>query len=258
MSNITHRVVPLCLVSLAAGCVVGSGRSAERHFPLYGATWLENRTLLEVSIRRGDAAAARLTCDDNLIDDFRVEVQGQTVVIDDRDRNLSPEARCAAEVVLERLEGPRSSGSGGVEVVDAFLELREVSVSSSGAVRVAGPVSAAGHDGTVRLATSSSGSLTVRDVRATALDVQVTSSGSVTLAGAVEALEARVSSSGSLRGRALAAGRARLETSSSGSIEATVTDAATVRISSSGSVVLHGRPRIDGLDDSGSGALELR
>lgn len=287
----------LCLSLLSSACLTGSGVSETRDFDVFGAGALEHRTLLDVEVRRGPKARLEVTCDDNLLDAFRVRVDGDVLVIDQDDRPLAPRTHCRAEVELPALAHLESDGSGSIEVLDAFSETRIVALSGSGSVVFRGPVTGlarvelsgsgsldlpeatgcetalrASGSGSLQLQQlalgtdapcaadielSGSGSLRIDALYAPFARIETRGSGSVRAAGQTPELEIQAVGSGSVRARELVSSRGDLEGLGSGSIETTVTEVLRVRLTGSGDAVVSGNPALRDVVVTGSGKLRL-
>lgn len=110
------------------GSIVGSGELVTETYAFTNYTRIEASQVFDVEISRGDAFSLEVTVDDNLVDQLRVEQDGDTVRIGlDSGINLGVTTRRAV-VVLPELEAFKLSGasSGRVRGFDSKTDLAVV------------------------------------------------------------------------------------------------------------------------------------
>jgi len=185
-----------------------------------GATSFESRTFLPTTVSVGDASEVAVTCDDNLLDEFVVDVIDGALVLRQADPLVSLDTRvdCSADVELPTLEGVINGASGPMTLAGDFGDLREVRVSGSGALSSTGTLDGLGGADIATITVSGSGSLGTEGFVVNEVDLTLSASGHAVL---------------------------------------TATTLATITVSGSGSATVHGDPAICDIDDSGgSGSAE--
>lgn len=235
----------LALLAAAPACtfevIEGSGRSISevRDVPAFRA--IVNASLLDVELSVGEEQRVEITCDDNLLDYLRTEVEDgelrlyQPTVVDEPNHfvELEPHSDCVAVVAAPRVTAVRNAGSGRVESEGALDALAEVESTGSGPSRLAG-------------------------IDVTRLEVRVTGSGDVSLAGSVGLLEIESTGSGRTLASALAAHDATVQLSGSGDVEIAASGDVDIEISGSGDVYVDGRPDSCRVSTPGSGHVIFR
>lgn len=252
------------LLALAPACVVlefheGNGVSATELREVGAFDALANEGGFDVFVTLGEPATVAVTCDENLLDDIEIEVEGDELVVrstwEGRAVSLLPRTECFVQVVTPDLRALVASGSGDVALSGpSAVSLDAITVSGSGDVLVSAPlvalqlsvvstgsgeaaldqVSVSG----LALVSTGSGGLSVNGGDAGALELQGTGSGDVLVAG-VQTESAQVLLTGSGDG----------EISVNRSLEATLTG--------SGDLTVWGDPAQRDLTETGSGEVRF-
>ncbi len=243
-------LTPLCILPTACRLIDGSGVSATESREPGAFNAVSNETLVEVGAVFAGEQSVVLTCDDNLLEYIRTEVEGGELRIStDVRANIRPNVDCIVEITTPTLRSLSSSGSGETWAVGAFPDLAALSSSGSGGVEASGGVFPL-QDASV----SGSGDLYVSAVDSDCLTLDSSGSGTVVAAGEVGCAMVNSSGSGGIEALDLRAVEAEIRVSGSGDVSLTVTGHAEVDISGSGDVRLAGGATVDS-DTSGSGEL---
>lgn len=235
-------VLPLAL--LAAGPV----QAAEQMFPLAGFTAVTNAASADLEVRVGRAFRVVATGDAERLARLRVEVRGDTLVIESRggwsgwrsgSLNLLVELPALTGISLT------GSGDGRVDAVKA--------ADFRGATSGSGDLLIARLDaGQARLSSSGSGNLAVAALSGGTVTLSTTGSGDIMAAGRADRLDAVTTGSGDLALNGLAVTTLAARSTGSGDIEARATGSAEARTSGSGDVTIAGTDRCR-VTSSGSG-----
>lgn len=228
-------VLALAVLVALAGCVQGSGNVVTETRDVSGFQEVELKGIGRLEITQGKTTELTVTADDNLMQYIDTEVEGDTLVIWVRNKNLpfftvNPSETIVYELTVPTLERASLSGSGDI-VVDG-LETDELTVEISG-----------------------SGDLEATDLLADSFTYRLSGSGRATLAGKVERQDVEISGSGRLEAEDLRSAEASIEISGSGRAVLWVTDQLDVQISGSGDVQYYGSPEVT-QDVSGSGNIK--
>jgi hypothetical protein len=232
-----------CWIGIASSActfevIEGSGDSAteQREVPAFKA--VSNASMLDVELVVGAEQLVEITCDDNLLDYLRTEVDDgelklfQPTVIDEPNHfvELDPRTDCRAVIATPRVVAVRNVGSGELESSGALDELAEVESTGSGDTRLV-------------------------DIDVTRLEVRVTGSGDVELAGCVSTLDLESTGSGSIFAAGVAARDATVKVTGSGDVEIAASGDVDVKITGSGDVYIAGRPGSLQVSTPGSGRV---
>ena len=193
-----HRwlvAVPLLLVLLAAcgtelgPLVTGSGTLVTRRFEHSDFTRVQVDQAFQVTLTRGDAFSVSVSCDDNLVEYLRVELDGDTLRLGmDRSRTYA-NATLQAEVTMPSLRGLQADGASDVKA-QGFSSADDLDLAASGGSRIdLSDVSA----GVVTIDVSGAGRLG-GGLEAQALEGEASGAGIVSLRGS--AVSARLEASG--------------------------------------------------------------
>lgn len=270
---IRQLTFPAAFVALT-GCLplVGSGVSATEVRPADGATAFDSRMWLPTTVAVGPASEISVTCDDNLLDEIITDVVNGTLVLRDPVNigTIEPKVDCEAVVELPAYDEIRNGGSGPMTLEGDFAVLPALQVTGSGPITgdgvITGPVEllssgsgglelATVQGGSLGLDQPGSGAVTVGGIDVDSVAVVNGGSGSTAFAGTADLAEITVSGSGGFGDAAFTAVEADLVLSASGSLEMTVTDRVDIRLSGSGSAVIHGDPTDREVDNTGSGSV---
>ncbi len=267
---IRGRWILLAACAPAAACFVeqGSGNPATETLDLPAFEALRVTNQVDVELDEGDAVAGELTCDDNLLDNIRIEVRNRTLVIDNPvNQGFRPRTDCFATITSVGLEAVEATGSGDIAAAD-FLALDSIRTTGSGSIVVrstdartldvevtgSGGVDVAEASGAADVSTTvtGSGNVSVARIDAELVDVAVTASGDATLEGLADDLLISSSGSGDVDAGDLAAIDVDVNLSGSGSATVDASRSVTGRISGSGDLIVRGDAVVD-VRTTGSG-----
>lgn len=242
---------PLSLALLLTNaCIVGepgSGVAATETLDLAPFSAVDLRNQLDLEIDEGDAISGEVTCDDNLLDNLRIEVQNDALIIATRSgMPIAPRVRCVISVTGIDVREITASGSGDVDAAD-FASLDVVRLSGSGDVAVGGTGST-----DLLIDASSSGDCRIDGIDADVVTARLSGSGGVTVDGTADTLILDMSSSGDCDAGGLSAVDVDVDISGSG--DATVRASGTVsgQLSGSGDLTVNGDATVN-VSTSGSG-----
>lgn len=269
----THFMLAFVPAIIAAGCVigeVGSGRATTESLDLGPFTSVDLTNFVDVTVSAGATISGTLTCDDNLIDNFEIEVRSNSLRIGTRPgQAMRPRVDCEVVLTTTGLEEISNSGSGNL-VASGLAELVRVRASGSGNVDVAsaggatldatasgsGSVSiddaSAPNDVTLRV--DGSGDVAVVEIDADTLNASDASSGNIEVSGSANGLDVTVSGSGNFDGEDLAVGDAAVALSGSGNARFTATGTVSGTVSGSGDLTVDG-PATVSVTTTGSGQV---
>lgn len=161
------------------------------------------------------------TCDENLLDNYDIHVEGNTLVVDSKPGTiLSPKVRTVLAVSAPVLEGVKVSGSGdctvhgNIPACDYFC----LKSSGSGDISVSGSVSSVAFSSSV----TGSGEISVGSISAKSAEIGISGSGDITIDGiTADSIKARTTGSGDIW----------LVCKDAGSIDASVSGSGSIRLS---------------------------
>ena len=212
---------------------------------------------LSVTVEEGDQPQVTVRCDDNLIEDIRTEVDGDTLRIWTESPEGTPvilrtHVTCEVQVVTSGLCSLELSGSGEVEATAPGLQ--RLTLSGSGAVRLLGEVVTPQFSASL----SGSGELVADSLLVDSANLVLSGSGSVeVLSGTTDLLSLVVSGSGESKIAALEAATADVTLTGSGDADVTATEAVHAVLTGSGTLRLHGDPAERDVVATGSGEVSF-
>ncbi len=230
MMDMKHLSLLLGAALLAASCtfsfpgniVRGNGTAAEKTFEVGEFNSVSLVGSLDVIFAQSDEDhSVVLHTDENLIDDYRIEVKGDVLVISTKPGvSVSPKAlsyvSVSAPMLREasitgsgdlvfkgdlRVDGPLGfsvTGSGDIDAGAVACKQFAVKVSGSGDID-AGPVTAED----MSLTISGSGDIAMELSGAGDVSAKISGSGDITLLGSARSLNSRVSGSGDIHSNGL-------------------------------------------------------
>jgi hypothetical protein len=221
--------------------VEGSGEVVRVERKVRGFTEVGLATIGTLHVEVGKQEALVIRGEENIVEHIVTEVRrGMLTISNERGYNLRPTEPLEYYLTIRDLEGVSLSSAGDAYIPDIEASRFRIRISSAGDLE-ARSIKAKHLD--VRI--SSSGDATIGDVEARTLDVSISSAGDLAIGGgSVESQDVRISSSGSHRASRLRSRRADVRISSSGDAHIMVTEELDARLSSSGSVLYSGDPRI--------------
>ncbi len=258
------RLFPLSLLSalLLPSCVLlkiheGSGIAAQQVRDPGAFTAISAEGDLRVTVEEGDQPQVTVRCDDNLIEDIRTEVEGDTLRIWTESPEgtlviLRTHVSCEVTVVAAGLCSLELSGSGEVEATASGLQ--NLTLSGSGAVRLLGEVVTPQFSASL----SGSGELVADALVVDSANLVLSGSGSLeVLSGRADILSLVVSGSGESQLVELEAATADVTLTGSGDAAVTATEAVHAVLTGSGTLRLHGDPAERDVVATGSGEVSF-
>jgi Putative auto-transporter adhesin, head GIN domain len=243
-----HRLIAFPLLLSACVGIDGSGISATESRDPGTFSAVGNATSVNTEVTYSETVSVTVTCDDNLLEYIRTEVNGGELQVDTpRNTMLHPHVDCWVAITTPSLAALSGSGSGDTYAEGAFPDLVEVHNSGSGLVYASGgafPIQSA--------TSSGSGALQVSGIDSSCVSLDASGSGTLRAAGVADCADLDSSGSGGISAIDLSALDADIHNSGSGDVSLTVTNTASVDLSGSGDVLVAGGASVE-IDDSGSG-----
>ena len=177
----------------------------------------------DIVIEQGQDESVKIEADDNLLPQLLTEVNGDTLVIDNKEeiwsKRVNPTARVKITIIVKDLHRIESFGVGNLQVNG--LKTDELDLNLSGA-----------------------GEMILNDLDAGKLEVRLTGTGAIGASGSADELDLRISGVGDFDAPKLESKVANVRISGAGSATVFVEDDLTVRVSGTGSVDYHGSPTL--------------
>ena len=235
----------------------GSGIAAEQLRDPGVFTALSATTELAVVVEEGEQPQVTVRCDDNLIEDIRTEVEGDTLRIWTESPEGTPvilrnHVRCEVAVVATGLLSLEHSGSGELEATAAGLQ--RLSLSGSGDVHLFEEVITPQFSASL----TGSGELIADGLVVGSANLVLSGSGGVeVLSGSADILSLVMSGSGESQLFRVEAVTADVTLTGSGDAELTATEAVHAVLTGSGALRLHGDPAEREVVSTGSGDVSF-
>lgn len=242
-------------VLLAEGVVEsGSGNVVTERLDFEEFTAIEVASSWEVEAVPGEFAV-EVSVDDNVLDDMRVEVRGETLWLGMRAGAWFRRLTLRARVSLPELDGLQVTGSGHITAREFEAPALQIGVSGSGGVAVIG-CRVGALDGDI----SGTGDINAEGCMIGTAALSISGSGDVAVGGeagcAGDNVSLRISGSGSADLRSCMFTDAQIRISGSGNVLLMLGNGdLTGRITGSGSVTYHGSPARVDVRTSGSGRV---
>jgi hypothetical protein len=155
--------------------ITGSGALVTRELDLEGFTKLEISSAFEVELTQSSIYSVLITTDDNVVDDVRVTLSGNTLSIDLRPLTLNlGNVTLRAEISMPRLEGAELSGASRLE---GYMDTEDVRFETSGASRLF----LEGDGGDLRLDASGASRVDLSEFRVDDADLEISGASDVTV-----------------------------------------------------------------------------
>lgn len=174
----------------------------------------------KVELKQGETEGISIETDDNIQAMLEVVVEGNTLKIRTKEKNVYPKTRT-------------------FNVVIYCKKIDDIALDSSGRLS-ASKLNAVD----LRLRLGGSGDVAIQDLRVDTLRVAIGGSGSFVAAGSASQIAGSIGGSGSMNMGKLMAKDVRVSIGGSGSVETWATDNLNVSIGGSGSVEYYGDPRV--------------
>ncbi len=200
--------------------VEGSGKVIKQEFAVKDFRSVAIAVPAKVELKQGDVEGVQVETDDNIQAMLDVVVEGNTLKIRTKEKNVYPKTRTFNVVV-------------NVKKID------DLALESSGKVSSAKIVAT-----DLKIRVGGSGDIQIQDLKADTLRATIGGSGSFSAAGSVSQISGSIGGSGELSMGKLAARDVRINIGGSGSVETWASDNLNVSIGGSGSVNYYGDPRV--------------
>ncbi|MFZ6818254.1 head GIN domain-containing protein [Undibacterium sp. Ji22W] len=201
--------------------VEGSGKIIKQDRPAKDFRAIQISVPGKVELKQGTQEGVQIETDDNIQALLEVVVEGNTLKIRSKEKNVYPKTR-------------------NLVVVVNFKNLDDFALESSGSVKSDRIVST-----DLKLRIGGSGEMEVTDLKAETLKVAIGGSGNFTARGSVPQISGSIGGSGELDLSRLAAKDVRISIGGSGSVQTWVSDNLNVSIGGSGNVSYYGDPRVN-------------
>ncbi len=231
------RLVALALCAvlvglLAAQCsttdtrIEGSGVEATETREVASFTRVEAARAMTVVIEVGPEQSVVVRADDNLLDEVRTRVSGETLEVSSS-RDLDPDVGLVVEITVPELESIEASGASRIEAMDA--EAGEFSAEASGASTV-----------------------DLKELSASDVSVDASGASTVTVSGEATQLDAQASGASTLDLAELVVEEASADASGASEISLNVTGSLSADASGASRIRYEGDPREVSEDTSGA------
>ena len=179
-----------CSTAMFFAGVPGSGVSATESREIEDFTEIEFCGSGKVNVRCGATTDLQITADDNLLEYFETEVDGDTLIIRSKG-SISTTITPTFDISTDQLQRIELTGSGDVEISDVASDEFEVLITGSGSVK------AIGRSNSLSVGLTGSGHTNLSNLRVETAKAKLTGSGSATVFAANK-LDASILGSGSL------------------------------------------------------------
>jgi hypothetical protein len=261
--GVVHRWITLAalafLLVVAAGCtavpgtggnVSGSGNPTTKTYDLSGFNGLRIDNAFAATVTRGDAYGISVTVDDNLVNDLRVELDGDTLQIGLDPSKSYNDTTLKAEVTLPSLVALEVTGASTADVTGfASQDALDLQASGAGSADLTGMRAG---DVTINV---SGGAHLSGGLEAQKISGEVSGAGQVSLEGSAMSAKLEASGAGKLDLGSLTLQDADLQLS--GGANGTVRVTGTLRVEASGGAHLdyYGSPTQKQINVSGGAAV---
>jgi len=230
-------VLGICLLSTAGlflsgcdrmGCVSGSGNQISKTRTVEPFTFVETNGSIKLVLKQGPQQL-RIVADDNIQEEIRTRVNGNTLSIDSKS-NLCNPGPITVYLSSQGYEGVEASGA--VEIVsDGLLRLKDFEIDLSGSSKV--------------------------DLNLNAANVSTRSSGAseISIKGQASSHDVDLSGSSSVHALDFVVGKYRIESSGASESKINVLNELQVRSSGSSDVEYRGNPSKVSNNDSGASSV---
>lgn len=188
---------------------------------------------MDVEVKVGPSKSVRVVADDDVIDDLKTVVKGDTLKIYLKDGHRGYIDKMEVYVTVPSLEGVGVHGSGDMLVEDPTAEEFEVDVHGSG-------------------------DATVINTKTESLSIDVHGSGDVRIDGTCDDVDVEVHGSGDVRASKMKCQDAKVAVQGSGDVAVFAEKSANVRVHGSGDVSVSGTPEKINSSVHGSGDIHVR
>jgi len=225
-----HAGIYAALIFSTGACgigAIGNGEVTSTSRPVSGFSQVVSEGSATVMVREGSAYAVAVTTDSNLQHRVETRVEGDRLVVDEREVLRATELR--VDIQMPTFRAGTLAGSGSFDVTVADSHQVDLTLSGSGDMAFSGP--------------------------ATEVNASLDGSGTLRLTGSAEFLTATLDGSGELDARALPANRVTLDLDGSGRLQATALQSVALRLGGSGDIEWWGPAAVSSAIDDGSGQI---
>jgi hypothetical protein len=205
------------------GSVRGSGVIVSQSREVSDFNSIEINYPVELTIQQGNVPSLKVEADDNLLPQLSTRVSGNTLYIEDSERDWTR----------------RVYPTQAVKISLTINDLQRVDFSSAGSLQI-GKFST----DRLKLSISGAGAIHLSELNAKSLSVDLSGAGSVDANGSVDRLRLDISGLGGFEGGNLASQSADVSISGAGSSTTWAKDSLSVTISGTGSVKYYGSPSV--------------
>lgn len=240
MKTLKHFITCLLLAGLAAGCISGGGGFGirgegpviDRKFSVEKIEGISLPGSAKIHLTQGSDQEVRISGQENIMENLDLEVRNEVLNIGNK-RNVWHSEPLNIYITLATLRVIKISGSGSVELVNHFSNLKDLDLRISGSGKI--------------------------DLDAEARDISgnISGSGGLYLKGSANSLDFNISGSGSVNAYDMTVRKADVRISGSGGMELTVEHSLDAHITGSGSIYYRGEPKVN-TSISGSGHVRSR
>jgi len=235
----TLRSISILICILLSGCVVnlqdtitGNGNVVKQKRDVAEFTGIRVSSGIDVFLTQGDLINLEVEADENLQEWIRTEVDGSVLKIY-TDKNIRLAKTKKVYVTCKAIDRIDISSAGDVEGLTPFKSDKlDISLSSAGDLRF--------------------------EAEAAEIDITISSAGNADLKGKTDVLKADLSSAGDLNAYELESKKADVSVSSAGNASVFVTEEASFRSSSAGSINYKGNPGIKEIHTSSAGSVNKK
>jgi len=220
----------------------GAGPVLEEDRSIRGVRGVDLATVGTLTLELGERETLRVEAEESLLPYLETEVREGTLVIRTRQgKTLRATQPIRYHLTLTGIDRIAVSSAGDIEAAEVTGERMRLTVSSAGDLRI-GDLRCTELDVTL----SSAGDLVISELHADEIAVRSSSAGDIEIGrGAVERQEVRLSSAGDYRARGLESAEAEVELTSAGGATIRVRERVGARLTSSGDLLVYGRPTIE-------------
>lgn len=238
MKRLISTVGLVSLVGVLSACEIhfdggdytkGSGDAETKSLDLGSFDQLVLKASADVNVIVGGDQLVELTADDNLIEKFTFEVDGNTLIID-HDGSYSTRMGAKIDISVPSLEVIALKGSGDV-TVDGVRGAEFIAVISG------------------------SGDVGLTDVNVNKVELEVNGSGDIVGEGQADQVTVEINGSGDVSLGDLTVKNAKVKVYGSGDIEVNASESVDARVKGSGDIRYHGSPKVS-QKVNGSGDIE--
>ncbi|MCO6475320.1 MAG: DUF2807 domain-containing protein [Phaeodactylibacter sp.] len=226
-----------CITDYDGGSFFGQGIKGEgpittKELKVEGFNAIDFATSGEVYLSQGEGWAVKVESHQNIIDNLKAEVSGETLQLG-FDKSVSSYESLKFYITMPALTGLNIAGSGDVIGETAFTggENTEVNIAGSGNVKLR--------------------------LEAGYIDVSIAGSGDIQLEGTAEAVEVNIMGSGSVKADKLSTKTAEVSIAGSGDCTIDATESLEASIAGSGDVYYLGEPEVES-SIAGSGSVKKK